>query len=974
MTKSILKNSPSARSMAMSSKDSGQPLSREGGFTTVSGGSNKTQKEESKALQTSKSVLYWRIAFCVFLAGTAAALGYGAYRFMRDAEERLARERFESISERALSVAQLVIEEKKKATDALALMMGSANPNADAWPNVYMQGYDAIATSLRIITQGSLSFCPLVKPGGEEQASFEAFAYSFFENVQKFPEGAGESAFGQGVFGYGSGPYKNDTWPDGRFHITSGWTYHYSPREILVPFLQSDFGYHSALMLNVHFEHHRAKAIDNTLDCSEARAAAQDATRECGSITDLMWSPTAAADIVDGPAGIMMVPIYPRLDNWTITGFILGKQLWSDLLEHAFESDVQGLDVVIRTDTNTEGFTYNISDGKATFKGNGTVVDEDFADQTSDFYATRHINPNFFSNSTARYYMDIYATDEFVDEYTTNNPRAACIGAVAIILGTSLLFFLYDHFVRKEFHDKRKLLEAKRQFVRFISHEVRTPLNTVCMGLTLLKQEFNTFLEGHGHGRKNLAPLAGKKNDDALESDLVPKVQEWMDLSDQVGQNAAASVAVLSDLLHYDKIQMGTLSLELSLMHIWLSMDKIVSEFKIAARESGTNLFLDLSALMPAQERAKMDHKDKEEIRPSDLPQGIRDALVVGDNVRLVQVFRNLLSNGLKFSQDGGDLIMRARETQTNRNHKEKTFVLEKGEEVTLKQRSVLAIDVIDQGVGMTREQVATVFQDGTQFNANKFQAGGGSGLGLSIARGIALEHGGSLSCQSSGMGKGTTFTLKLPLYDSNGTTSTGSSGREEETMEETLCREQDLEFAIPKLNILVVDDVVTNRKLCMRLLQTNGHTCAGACDGKEAVDMVKASMDKGEQYDCILLDYEMPVMKGPEACQKMRQMGCNSYIAGLTGNVMSEDVDLFRSCGANWVLAKPFRLEELEEQLIEHGVASSSLEQASADNAGIVRVESDKVLRSNSGTPQPFDLSTPTASDLNDEVFEAEG
>jgi CheY-like chemotaxis protein len=160
------------------------------------------------------------------------------------------------------------------------------------------------------------------------------------------------------------------------------------------------------------------------------------------------------------------------------------------------------------------------------------------------------------------------------------------------------------------------------------------------------------------------------------------------------------------------------------------------------------------------------------------------------------------------------------------------------------------------------------------------------------------------------------------------------------QTITEASCSENDM--IVPQLRILVVDDSITNRKFCMRLLERKGHTTVGACDGKVAVDMVQESMRSGNTYDCILLDYEMPRMLGPEACEMMRDMGCSSFILGVTGNVMSDDVDHFRNCGADWVLPKPFRLDAFEEQLIEHNVSPNT---KAEQLKGIVRVESGSNL-----------------------------
>ena len=312
-----------------------------------------------------------------------------------------------------------------------------------------------------------------------------------------------------------------------------------------------------------------------------------------------------------------------------------------------------------------------------------------------------------------------------------------------------------------------------------------------------------------------------------------------------------------------------------------------------------------------------------------------------------------------------GNLTIRVSEKPFKRNKKKvETVVLNKHQQkqddagggdngISLSKRGLVEIEVIDEGVGMTHEQLRTVFDDGTQFNANKFQAGGGSGLGLSIAKGIIEKHNGTLSCSSLGIGRGTTFKISLPLYDNPATCASPSNGlhdideTETQLFGDSTTKEMDSDFETPKLHILVVDDATTNRKLCIRLLERSGHTCHGACDGKEAVDMVKKTIadNTAQPYDCILMDHEMPVMTGPEATSAMRKMGCSAYIVGVTGNVMSEDVEHFHQSGANSVLPKPFRLEALENCWVEDGVthfeSRAEIEATGGNGGGMIRVES---------------------------------
>ena len=116
---------------------------------------------------------------------------------------------------------------------------------------------------------------------------------------------------------------------------------------------------------------------------------------------------------------------------------------------------------------------------------------------------------------------------------------------------------------------------------------------------------------------------------------------------------------------------------------------------------------------------------------------------------------------------------------------------------------------------------------------------------------------------------------------------------------------------------VMVVDDVLSNRKMLMRLLQRKGIECnVEAEDGHIAVNMYKQAKGSSseEPFDAILMDYEMPVMNGPTATKVLRDMGCVALIVGVSGNVLPADVEYYLSMGANAVLPKPLNYAELEK------------------------------------------------------------
>jgi CheY-like chemotaxis protein len=295
-------------------------------------------------------------------------------------------------------------------------------------------------------------------------------------------------------------------------------------------------------------------------------------------------------------------------------------------------------------------------------------------------------------------------------------------------------------------------------------------------------------------------------------------------------------------------------------------------------------------------------------------------------------------------------------------------------------QNSVLRIKVTDTGCGIAPENQHKVFKEIVQFDPNKTQGGGGSGLGLWITRKIIALHGGDVGLSSEGEGSGCCFYIDLPfsciVEDANRSSSVKSEymdgvlrnimesrvqvpskedidvdGHESALSRCSSCADivqlphrgnttacDDVEtvsitrgptgsheqsvslghcaMAGRELRILVVDDSALNRKMTGRALAALGHQSLEADDGTSAIDMYRASVAEGQTFDIIFLDNCMTCMHGPEAAEAIRQLGYRGLILGLTGHTSDEDVRDFTSKGATAVIAKPVNVTSLDRAI----------------------------------------------------------
>ena len=946
-----------------------------------------------------------------------------SFSVLRSSEDKLAKEQYVSLASGAMINAQNLAENKLvHGSQIMAKHVGWAFPDADQdWPFVWLPSYwDIMEEVLPTSIWSGLNLAPIVTP--DQASSFEDYAYS------KIAETFGNNSTMEGTSHFGKGIWVKDEkrvhTVDSRYHDTTGVPiYPGSPYNYMAPKLQDGLVYTPYTLMNVHGFETQGLALDAVMNCSIARkdnyknyvaihgepenplqhdashgdntipaeidnAAPNPKESRCSALSGILPPKNIHNDEELGIAGFIATPIYPANDPYELVGYIYGIVYWVEVLCDIFPKDSIGIDCVFGDDDpENQEYTYTLDgSGTAVFLCEGDCHDEAYDDL---MMPATVIDPDLLSDGSVSYHITCYPNDDFFKTYQTSNPMTAAVGAVIIIVFTSILFFLYDFFVRREFRSKKELFEAKRKFVRFVSHEVRTPMNSVCMGLNVLQEEAAMKL-GHNTSRKGNKNRQQQRSVTNSALDRV-QIEHWFDLANEISANAQASVDVLDDFLNYDKIATGEMTLEYTIIPVYNLIQDTIAEFKLPMAKKHITLHKSLpladersshnkSSLFNSDDtiqKSNMWHgfqtaeednngsKSQKDGGISDMESGCKSDLLetaskqklVGDSVRITQVIRNLVSNAIKFSREGGDIFIstrfvkniggRRRRRAVVQNPK-KTFEMKSKEVITCEKTGEVVFTIKDSGAGLSRTQLKNLFGDGVQFDVNELQSGKGSGLGLYIAKGIVEQHGGRLVADSEGQGLGSTFTMRLPVYapppdvwDSSQLFWKRRRPRNRASFDKAIrqktvqeCDDEDedatncslksldsLDDGMSELKILLVDDSKSNRKLLDRLMTLRGHRCEQAEDGQIGLEMVTRAESFGQPYDLIFMDYEMPNMNGPEAVKHIRSKGFNVYIIGLTGNIMADDVSYFHACGANAVMAKPFKVREFEE-LIEDKLA----------------------------------------------------
>jgi CheY-like chemotaxis protein/two-component sensor histidine kinase len=253
-----------------------------------------------------------------------------------------------------------------------------------------------------------------------------------------------------------------------------------------------------------------------------------------------------------------------------------------------------------------------------------------------------------------------------------------------------------------------------------------------------------------------------------------------------------------------------------------------------------------------------------------------RPLWVYGDPVRLAQALGNVLTNAAKFSPAGRGIEIRCKRC---------------GEQAELR--------VLDEGIGIRAEMLPEIFELFTQEHQASDRAAGGLGLGLAIARSIVTLHGGTIEAASEGLGKGSTFIIRLPALE-----------------REQLSLDLEREASTPPANaprILIVDDNVDAADTLSEALSDGGYATRIAHDGPDALRVAEDF-----RPTLAVLDIGLPVMDGYELAQRLREIPSlsNLRLIALTGYGRPEDRDRAHSVGFDEHFVKPISLAELQETL----------------------------------------------------------
>jgi len=385
---------------------------------------------------------------------------------------------------------------------------------------------------------------------------------------------------------------------------------------------------------------------------------------------------------------------------------------------------------------------------------------------------------------------------------------------------------------RDLFKAKEKAEQAskvKSQFLSVMSHEIRTPMNAV-IGLAHLLMEEN------------------------------PR-QDQLENLRTLQFSAENLMGLINDILDFNKIESGKVELERTPFNLKLLISRIIHSYSFQAKEKDISIFTSLDEKIPP--------------------------ILFGDSMRLSQIINNLVSNAIKFTENGHiKIILKVVRTGNT--------------------SCSIKFAIIDKGIGIPEDKIQIVFEAFTQASSATTRKFGGTGLGLAIVKRLIELHGSSIKVKSEvGLGSEFEFILDFDLLDISEGSDTTIHSKNTKSLQQA--------------SILVAEDNLVNQVLIRKFLKKwNVGKLMMASDGQEALDALQEN-----DFSIVLLDIQMPIKDGFEVAREIRA-NCDPIksklpILVLSATSLNEIKSEMEEIGIDDFIPKPFLPEVLYEKLIKY-------------------------------------------------------
>lgn len=369
-----------------------------------------------------------------------------------------------------------------------------------------------------------------------------------------------------------------------------------------------------------------------------------------------------------------------------------------------------------------------------------------------------------------------------------------------------------------------KASQAKAQFLSTITHELRTPMYTVT-GLTHL----------------------------LLEEDPKPEQREHLNSLKFSGEYL---LSLINNILDLNKLEANKVEIEKAPFNLKKRIDGVLIALKKSAEAKNNNVHYEYDPTLPNE--------------------------VMGDSLKISQILINLISNSIKFTENG-DIWVRVKNA-------EKTA-----------KKVVVHFEVEDTGDGISKKKQNTIFESFSQGSLQINRKYGGTGLGLSIVKNL-LELMGSKIFLESELGEGSKFWFNISYDIAESETNIVDPKNMEVVLDNDIFENK---------SVMIVEDNKINQMITKKILEKKKMSCTVVDNGMDAIKHAKE-----QDFDVILMDIHMPGISGIEATKKIREFNRTVPIIALTAITIEENLEDFYKAGFNEFIPKPFNAEDFFEKI----------------------------------------------------------